>query len=445
MKKQMLVTLTLGCLGLFLAFSPAKAKEVLPTDVAVASEDCTLVGVEGSYIVQAKEALARINAIRLEACKEGVPDPRDSSERLSLSDYKAIKWSSDLEYIARIRAAEASVGEVTWGHTRSNGKLCFDLTANNGTESYAEDLAWNRSSGMLTGIEQWYGEKTDWVKQNGNAVTGHYTSMIDPRYNYVAFATFLNSNALYYNTTSAEFSCESDLDEAVGQTKKNIIQTIEVKDAYLSARLTGMVLAPGERKTAALTLTANGSKVSPLAATWTSSNTSVAAVSASGTVTGIARGTATITARVNGKLSASAAVQVSPKVGTKYTVSGNIYKVTKAGAEVALVATKKNAKSLSIPATVKKDGITYKVTSIAKNAAKNNKKLKRVTIGKNVKKIAGQAFNKCKSLKTVTIKSTKIKSMSKKSFAGAHKKLSVKVPKKKKKAYRKLLKGLKVK
>ena len=38
---------------------------------------------------------------------------------------------------------------------------------------------------MLDGIEQCYAEKQDWVKQNANAVTGHYTQMIDPENLYV--------------------------------------------------------------------------------------------------------------------------------------------------------------------------------------------------------------------------------------------------------------------
>lgn len=43
---------------------------------------------------------------------------------------------------------------------------------------------------MLSGIEQWYKEKSDWVNKTGKT-TGHYTSMINPDYNYVAVATFL--------------------------------------------------------------------------------------------------------------------------------------------------------------------------------------------------------------------------------------------------------------
>ena len=120
------------------------------------------------------------------------------------------------------------------------------------------------------------------------------------------------------------------------------------------------------------------------------------------------------------------------KVGTKFVVAGQTYKVTKAGKEVSFIAAKKNAKKISIPATVKSKGITYKVTSIATKAVKNNKKVKSVVVGANVKKIANKAFFKCLNLKKITIKSVKFtkKNLNKKAFKGLHKKLVVKVPKK---------------
>ena len=72
-------------------------------------ENCVLVGLKGSYLASADAALKRINEIRKEACKQGVQDPRDPNRKLTMSDYVPVKWSSDLEYIARVRAAEASV------------------------------------------------------------------------------------------------------------------------------------------------------------------------------------------------------------------------------------------------------------------------------------------------------------------------------------------------
>lgn len=136
-----------------------------------------------------------------------------------------------------------------------------------------------------------------------------------------------------------------------------------------------------------------------------------------------------------------------PKAGTKYTVAGCQYKVTKAGAEVSLIKANKKAKRVTIPAVIKVNGVTYKVTSIGTKAFNGNKKLTKVTIGTNIKKISNNAFFKCKSLKTVTIKSVLLtkKAANKKAFKGVNKKMVIKVPKKVKKAYVKIFKGLKVK
>ena len=103
----------------------------------------------------------------------------------------------------------------------------------------------------------------------------------------------------------------------------------------------------------------------------------------------------------------------------------------------------KNAKAtkITISDTVVIDGVTYKVTAIEKNAFKKNKKMKSVTIGKNVRKIGKKAFYGCKKLKKLTIKSTKLttKKVGSKAFGKTPKKMTVKVPKKKFKAYKKML------
>ncbi len=136
------------------------------------------------------------------------------------------------------------------------------------------------------------------------------------------------------------------------------------------------------------------------------------------------------------------------KKGSKIRDSKNtgIYKVIKAavsGGTVEYVKPVNKKKStVSIPATIKVDGVTYKVTSIAKNAFKNNKKIKRLTIGKNVSKIGSKAFYGCKKLKTITIQTTKltIKKTGSKAFKGIPSKATIKVPKKKYKAYKKMFK-----
>ncbi|MFW5650044.1 MAG: leucine-rich repeat domain-containing protein [Acetivibrio ethanolgignens] len=98
-----------------------------------------------------------------------------------------------------------------------------------------------------------------------------------------------------------------------------------------------------------------------------------------------------------------------PQKGEQLTDSrtGMVYKVTKAGATGGTVQLAKakdtRAKTITIPDKVTFDGITYKVTSIAAGALKNNKEATRVVIGKNVTVIGAEAFSGCTKLKSVTI------------------------------------------
>ena len=119
--------------------------------------------------------------------------------------------------------------------------------------------------------------------------------------------------------------------------------------------------------------------------------------------------------------------------------------------------------TVTIPATIKISGITYKVTSIKADAFKGNKKITKVTIGKNVteigknafsgctklktviignnvKSIGANAFSGCKKLKDITVKTTKLtkKNVGNKAFAGTAKNAVVKVPSKKLKLYKSL-------
>ena len=133
-------------------------------------------------------------------------------------------------------------------------------------------------------------------------------------------------------------------------------------------------------------------------------------------------------------------------VATKWTdpVTGFFYEInTTNDTEVTLVfVNDKSAKrKVTIPATVTMSGKTYKVTAIGKNAFKGCKNLKTVVIGKNVTKIGEKAFYGCKKIKTITIKTSRLKSkaIGKKAFSKTPKNMSIKVPKKKFKAYKSLL------
>lgn len=179
-------------------------------------------------------------------------------------------------------------------------------------------------------------------------------------------------------------------------------------------------------------------------------------------------------------------------VGTKFKVGKLRYKITKSDAKkgtVTLYGAKKSVTKATIPATVMYQGYKFKVTSIGNNAFKGCKKLKTVKLGKNVKsvgksafygckklnsvsldakltkigdkafakctaikkltipkqvsRIGSKAFYGCKKLKTITVKSSKLKkkTVGKSAFTQINKKATIKVPKKKVKAYKTIFKS----
>ena len=132
------------------------------------------------------------------------------------------------------------------------------------------------------------------------------------------------------------------------------------------------------------------------------------------------------------------------KTGEKITdkSTGAVYKVTGKNTVEYVKATSKKA-SRTIPSTVKLKGIRCQVTSIAPKAFKGDTKIKTVVIPSTVRKIGKEAFAKCKNLKKITIKTTYLssKKIGANAFKGIHAKATIKVPKKQKKAYQKLLKA----
>ena len=136
------------------------------------------------------------------------------------------------------------------------------------------------------------------------------------------------------------------------------------------------------------------------------------------------------------------------KVGTKFKVKGNQYKVTSSNAKAPKVSLIKGAKKakVSIPANVTRKGVKYKVTAIAKKAFFKNKKVKSVTVGSNILTIGAQAFSKCTKLKKFTV-GKNVKKIGAKNFSGSKKlkTLIIKSKKLKKAGIKNALKGSKIK
>ncbi|MBO4524485.1 MAG: leucine-rich repeat protein [Ruminococcus sp.] len=135
--------------------------------------------------------------------------------------------------------------------------------------------------------------------------------------------------------------------------------------------------------------------------------------------------------------------------------SGNLlYEIKTAGTKkkagtvyVAGIYDYRKAKSsITIPKTIKVDGISYKVIGIAEEAFMQDNTLEKLVIGANVKYIEKNAFYSAYALKEIVIKSKKLtsKTVGKNAFAKIKNNVTVTAPSKKLSSYKKVLtaKGL---
>lgn len=154
----------------------------------------------------------------------------------------------------------------------------------------------------------------------------------------------------------------------------------------------------------------------------------------------------------------------APQKGTVHQVGKLYYKVTKSAARGGTVSVvrpaSKKYKKITVPASVKLNGYTFRVTAIGAEAFRNNKRLVSVQTGSNVTKIGKLAFAGCRSLKravigkqtatvcakafygdrklkNIKIASAKLKKVEKQAFRDIHKKAVIRVPKKVVQKYKK--------
>lgn len=196
--------------------------------------------------------------------------------------------------------------------------------------------------------------------------------------------------------------------------------------------------------------------------TWSSGDSSVALADTSGKMIGLKTGNTIIQAKTK-YYSASMALTVAearkdtddeeekpdpvPEQKNKILrIGGAKYKVTTAAAkkrEVRYMKPIKQKKVIQIPASIKVKGIMYKVTSIAPRAFKGNKKVTSVTIAGSIERIGKRAFYNCPNLEKIIIRTKRLKKkrVGVQAFAKLSKKTVIYVPKRKRKAYKKLLKA----
>ena len=120
------------------------------------------------------------------------------------------------------------------------------------------------------------------------------------------------------------------------------------------------------------------------------------------------------------------------------------YKVTDVKKKtVTYSKTKTTSKKAVVPDTITVNGTKLKVTAVGASAFAGNKKIKTVTLGKNITKIGTKAFYKAKNLSQITVNGNTIKSIGKNAFSGVKKNCKITVRAKDKKQYKKIVKLIK--
>lgn len=201
---------------------------------------------------------------------------------------------------------------------------------------------------------------------------------------------------------------------------------------------------------------------------WKSSQPAMAAVDQNGNVKAIAPGKLAITVTTESGKSASCNLLVGLRKGDVITNGIYRYKVTNTmvdgSGEVEVIGFVKgrSAKKVSIPKSVAWNGIKYNVTSVGTRAFIKNKKIRNIVIPDSVRKIRHKAFYACPNVKKLTIgknvsfmgahafclnkklekivfRGTKLKQLRKPHVFIEVKHAKVYVPKRKYKAYKKML------
>lgn len=265
---------------------------------------------EGDFSYSPKDQiLAKVNQIRYNACVKGEADPRNTSRKLTVADYVPIKWSSDLEWMAQSRAAEAAILD---DHDRPNGR---DLMRNGigGTEILAWSSTDSASDYIFQCIGVWMVEHSMWLEGN-YAWGGHYAALINPANKYCGIAAFVPTGH-NFGSGCGLLTTRTGLDESQIGVKGRYMQVIEVKSSMISVKGGhSIVVDKGAKTKAYLKAISNyqndlldeeeNEKMEVLltsASDWRSKSKTIAATDASGNVTGLKQGKGTLTAKYRGK------------------------------------------------------------------------------------------------------------------------------------------------
>lgn len=117
------------------------------------------------------------------------------------------------------------------------------------------------------------------------------------------------------------------------------------------------------------------------------------------------------------------------KKGQIVKKKGLIYRVTKTGVKdrtLCVEGVSREKKTIKIPAQIQLRGYSYQVTQIKKGAFANKKKLQKVIVGKNIKKIGKKAFRNSRNLHQITFQTSGISNIQSGAWKGCSKGLKLK-------------------
>lgn len=401
---------------------------------------------------------------------------------------KPLVMDKDLLDAAMLRSAETC---IMFSHSRPNGQSYSSLSS----KIRGENIAAGNNTAKST-MNQWMNSP------------GHKANILTSGYTSIGIGCFSQGGVCFWVQVFG-----TGTPEAVAQPKDtDVTKKIQIdatRDYELYFPHSNAKVGIGEEEKFKVGIINGGwsyvyAVLEPVDMGWSSNNTAIMTVKDDGTVRGVAKGVASLRFWLKENPSCSGSGQVSVFVnkdkkgntinvdeedGEKFVYNNAEYEITNIEKKtIAYVNNeKKSAKTISIPATVKVNGKSYKVTAIAEGAFKGNKKITTVKLGKNVttigkeafmnctklktvkmnskvttiedaafkncktlssftmpktlKKIGKQAFYGCKKMKTLTIKTTKLtnSSVGKQAFKKTYAKMKIKAPKSKCKSYKTIL------
>ena len=327
---SLILVFTILLTGINMPAYNLQAATIFNTDVSSPRSGKSIVNLQGEFQTEnADKILKRINDIRYEACREGIYLP-SLGRNLKTSDYRPLKWSSQLESYARIRAAELS---LNWDHTRPNDYGFSNHDYGFKWYGLSENLA--AGSGLMRSIEQYYAEKSNLVNKTGG-ITGHYTNMINPNMVYVGVGAFKASDhSMPYVYSAMELANASGINENKDNFQGSAIQKVEISNNRINSIqiiASKNTLNVGDKLTIDVKGQTNNGLGNTLfsfssGATYKTSDSSILAISGN-KIEAKKAGSATITATVNGKTAS--------------------YKFTIKAADIAVTSLKLNKTSASI-------------------------------------------------------------------------------------------------